>query len=63
MATIDFTKVSAHDPLRHVYRVLGRRNGVRKMNARDLTYTEARKLAKADPSLTIMTVRGMCPTI
>jgi len=63
MATVDFTKVSAHDPLRHMYRVLGRRNGVRKMNDRDLTYAEARKLAKVDSSLTIMTLRGMCPTI
>ena len=63
MQTFDFTKVSAHDPLRHTYRVLGYRNGVRRMNDRDLTYAQARKLAKADSSLIIMTLRGLCPTL
>ena len=62
MATIDFTQVKHHDPLRHVYRVLGYRNGVRKMNSQDLTYTQARKLAKQDSTLSIYTLRGLCPS-
>ena len=62
MATVDFTKVSAHDPLRHAYRVVGYRNGVRKMNPVDLTYAQARRLAKEDSSLSIYTLRGLCPS-
>ena len=61
MTTIDFTKVSAHDPMKSEhFRVLGYRNGVRKMSKR-LTFGEALKLARVDASLTIYSERGLCP--
>lgn len=61
MATIDFTQVSAPDPMKSEYfRVLGYRKGVRVMSKR-MTFSEARRAAKADSSLTIHTERGLCP--
>jgi hypothetical protein len=63
MSTIDFTKVSKQDDLKSAhFRVLGYRNGVRKMSKR-LTYSQARKAAWADSSLTIYSERFLCPTI
>lgn len=63
MQTVDFTKVTAHDPMKHMFRVVGYRNGVRCMNAVNLTFSEARGLAKRDKTLSIYSLRALCPSI